>query len=49
MSKESIVKMASPTDSNDQVGSTGIEVNPEYVKICKERTMQESLPIYCKH
>ena len=24
----------------------GIEVNPEYVKICEERTMQESLPLY---
>lgn len=27
----------------------GIEVNPEYVKICEERTMQESLPLYCEN
>lgn len=27
----------------------GIEVNPEYVKICEERTMQETLPLYCEN
>lgn len=27
----------------------GIEVNPEYVKICEERTMQEVLPLYCEN
>ena len=27
----------------------GIEVNHEYVKICEERTMQESLPLYCEN
>jgi len=26
----------------------GIDVNPDYVKICEERTMQESLPLYCE-
>ena len=27
----------------------GIEVNPDYVKICEERTMQEVLPLYCEN